>query len=293
MKFWCSSVFVPTTDMLDLARTLDEHGYHGVMVSDHLMYPRQLTSRYPYSPHPDGRPIWEPEASWPEAWVTIAAMAAVTTRLHFSTNVYITPMRPLLSLAKEIATASVISGGRVSLGAGAGWMREEFEVQGHDFATRGKRFNEQIQALRALWQPGWVSFRGEYYDIPEVMIGPTPPGPIPIWVGGHSDAALRRAARYGDGWIGTAYPWDEAAALVGKLRQMLVQEGRDPLDFEIVLALYERPSVELFRRAEEQLGVTGITCMPWAMRQMSGEPLGMQMMREEIARFAEEIVQLC
>ncbi len=293
MKFWCASAFIGTTELVGLARQLDEHGYHGLMVSDHLMYPRQLGSRYPYSPHPDGRPIWEPETEWPEAWVAIGAMSAVTTRLHFGTNVYITAMRPLLTMAKEIATAAVISGGRVTLGAGAGWMREEFEIQGQDFDTRGRRFSEQIQALRALWQPGWVSFDGEFYQVPEVRIGPTPPGPIPVLVGGQTDAAMRRAARLGDGWIGTQYTWDQAVEVVGRLRRFLDAEGRDPAGFEIVMALYAAPSVELFQRAEAELGVTGVVCMPWAMRQFAGEARTPTMMAEEIARFAESIVAHC
>lgn len=290
MKFWCASAFMETPELLDLARLLDEHGYHGLMVSDHLMYPKQLQSKYPYSPHPDGRPIWAPEASWPEAWVMIGAMAAVTQRLHFATNVYITPMRPLLTMAKEIATASIISGGRVALGAGAGWMREEFEIQGQEFTNRGKRLAEQVQALRALWQPGWVSFHGQYYDVPECMIGPSPQHPIPVWLGGQSEAALRRAARIGDGWIGTQYTWDQAVEVVATLRRLLAEEGRASDDFEIILALYELPGVDVFRRAQEELGITGLTCMPWAMRQFAGEARTPQMIREEVARFAEEIV---
>lgn len=290
MKFWCSSAFLDVGEMMALAPQLDAHGYHGLLVSDHLMYPRRLGSKYPYSRHPDGRPPWGPETPWPEAWVMVAAMAAVTQRLQFATSVYVTTMRPLLTVAKEVATASVIAGGRVVLGAGAGWMLEEFELQGEDFDSRGKRLSEQVEALRQLWKPGWVSFHGEYYDVPECMIGPTPDAAIPIWLGGQTDAALRRAARHGDGWIGTQYTWDQAVEVVGRLRRVLEAEGRGADDFEITLALNEIPSLALYRRASEELGLTGLVCLPWAMRQFGGEPRTPQLIREEVAAFAESII---
>lgn len=253
------------TELIGVAKLLDEYGYHGLMTSDHLVYPKELSSPYPYSPHPDGRPIWEPDTVWPDPWVLIGAMAAVTTQLNFTTNIYVAPMRPILQVAKEVGTASVISGGRVALGAGAGWMREEFELQGQDFGNRGKRFTEMIQALRVLWSGGWVQFKGDYYDIPELTMEPHPAEPIPIYVGGHSDAALRRAARVADGWIGNAYPWDEAAHYVGRLREFLAEEGRQDDDFEIICGLYAMPEPELFERASSELGLTATLCQPWAL----------------------------
>src|SRR5689334_10143528 len=111
-------------------------------------------------------------------------MAAVTRQLRFSNAVYVAPARPLVQVAKQVATASVISGGRVSLGVGVGWMREEYELLGQNFANRGKRLDEMIPALRALWRGGWVSWSGEHYQIPEMMIEPHPPGPVPISGGG-------------------------------------------------------------------------------------------------------------
>jgi alkanesulfonate monooxygenase SsuD/methylene tetrahydromethanopterin reductase-like flavin-dependent oxidoreductase (luciferase family) len=137
-------------------------------------------------------------------------MAAVTRRLRFSNAVYVAPARPLLAVAKQVATASVISEGRVSLAVGAGWMREEFEVMGEDFGNRGKRLDEMIPALRALWQGGWVSWSGRYYQVPELMLEPHPSTPVPILCGGESEVALRRAARLCDGWVGAAVmcaPW--------------------------------------------------------------------------------------
>lgn len=295
MKFWAATAFMRTEQLPHLARLLDQAGYHGVMVSDHLCYPRELSSPYPYSPHPDGRPIWEPTTSWPEPWVLIGAMAAATEQLHFGTNIYIAGHRPILQVAKEVATAAAIAGGRTTLGVGAGWMREEFELQGQDFAKRGARLTEMIQALRELWKGGWVEWHGTHYDIPALTLEPAPPGPIPIYVGGHSDAALRRAAKVADGWIGNAYPWDDAAHYVGRLQQFLREEGREGEPFEIIVGLYDVPSVDLYRRAEEELGITGTMCVPWALgNTMEGDHRGLDavaaLYREPIERFAEEIV---
>jgi alkanesulfonate monooxygenase SsuD/methylene tetrahydromethanopterin reductase-like flavin-dependent oxidoreductase (luciferase family) len=176
-------------------------------------------------------------------------MAAVTRRLRFSNAVYVASARPLLEVAKQVATASVISDGRVSLAVGAGWMREEFELLGQDFGNRGKRLDEMIPALRALWQRGWVSWSGRYYQVP--------------LCGGESEVALRRAARLCDGWVGTAYTWDDAVGYVQKLTALRREYGRDGQPFEIMLALLEPPSVDLYRRSED-FGITAVLSAPWA-----------------------------
>lgn len=296
MKFWCGTAFMSTPEMPAVARMLDEAGYHGVLVSDHLIYPRELSSPYPGSP--DGRVFWEPETAWPDAWVLIGAMAAVTQDLHFGNNVYIAPARPILEVAKQVATASVLSGGRVSLGLSAGWMREEFDLLGQDFANRGRRLDEMIEALRELWKGGWVSWKGEHYDIPELMLEPHPTSPVPILCGGESEAALERAARYCDGWVGTAYPLEEAARWVEKLRSYRREYGREDEPFEVIVALRDAPSADLYQRAEE-LGITGTMCAPWASWDLTRtgdhahlkEPA--ERYRAPIEQFAEQILARC
>lgn len=298
MKFWSATAFMESRELVQVSRLLDEYGYHGLMVSDHLMYPKELQSKYPYSPYPDGRPIWEPEAAWPEPWVLIGAMSSVTTNLHFTTNIYVAGHRPLLQVAKEVATAAVLSDDRVALGVGAGWMKEEFDLQGQDYSKRGKKLTEAIQAWKELWKGGWVEWHGEHYDVPACTLEPHPTKPIPIYVGGHTDAALKRAATVADGWIGNAYPWDEAEHYVGRLKQFLHEAGRDDDDFEIIVGLYDIPTPDLYRRAEEELGITGTMCMPWA----GGNPVKgadasllqrAEAYRPAIETFAETIVSKC
>jgi len=192
MEIWTGTAFMKPAEAIPVARMLDEAGFDGIVVSDHMIYPRELSSPYP---SPTGKPMWTPDTAWPDSWVLIGAMAAVTQRIRFTNAVYIAPTRPLLEVAKQVATAAVISQGRVALPVGAGWMREEFELMGQDFANRGKRLDEMIQALPVLWRGGWVSWTGKHYQIPELMIEPHPDAPVTIMCGGESAAALRRAAQ--------------------------------------------------------------------------------------------------
>lgn len=286
VQFWSGATFLGTADILPVARMLDDAGYDGMVTSDHLIYPRQLESVYPDSDN--GAPPWRPETPWPDVWVLTGALAAVTTTLRFSNAVYIAPARPLLEVAKQVATAAELSGGRVSLAAGVGWMREEYTLMGQDFHTRGKRLDEMIPALRALWSGGWVSWEGEHYQVPEMMIEPHPPTPVPILCGGESEAALRRAARLCDGWVGYAYRWDDAVGYARRLTELRREYGRLDEPFEILLALREPPSPELYLRAEEE-GITSVMVAPWMGAELD-ESLGAERFRKPIERFAETVI---
>lgn len=287
MKFWMGVAFAEPDQLFDLARAADDSGWHGITVSDHIAYLKDLRSPYPYTE--DGKPGWQPETSWPDPWVTIGALAAVTRNLRFTTNVYVGPMRDTVTVAKAVATAAVLSGDRVSVGLAPGWCEEEFELTGQDFATRGKRLNEMIPALRSLWSGEWTSASGEHVQFPELKISPTPSRPVPIYIGGDTTVALRRAARVADGWIGTLYQPDEAEEKVREIRGYLADAGRADDDFEIVLSLFARDDLDLFRRMAD-LGVTGIIHAPWLMaRTQDGQSLR-EARLEAIERFAEEYI---
>ncbi len=287
MQFWSGTAFMTATDSVAVAPLLDEAGYDGIVTSDHMIYPRELSSPYPDSPN--GKPPWQPDNSWPDAWVLTGAMAAVTRRVRFANAIYIAPARPLLEVARLVATAADVSGGRVSLAAGVGWMREEYELMGQDFTTRGKRLDEMVPALRALWKGGWMSWSGTYYQVPEMMIEPHPPEPVPILCGGESEAALRRAARLCDGWVGYAYSWDVAVGYAQRLKALRREYGRDDEPFDILLALLEPPSVDLYRRAEDA-GITQVMVRPWGFPDPAQ---GVEQFRGPIERFAEEIIEKC
>jgi probable F420-dependent oxidoreductase len=260
MKFWASTAFSPPDHYLPLARAADEAGVHGIMMSDHIFYPADLASPYPYSP--TGAPIWPPETAWPDNWVTISAMAAVTERLEFGTSVYIAPARDLFTVAKQVGTAAVLSNNRVNLGVGAGWMREEFEQTGQEYGNRGKRLDEMIPALRTLWSGGSVEHHGDHYDFGPLQIEPAPTRQVPIWCGGHSKAALRRAAGLCDGWLGNAYSVEDCEHYVGLLQQQRQDGGRAELPFEIILGVQALPTPDVCEQMSK-IGVTGMMCVPW------------------------------
>jgi probable F420-dependent oxidoreductase len=263
VHFHQSVTFLPTRQAVPMARACDALGYGGIYISDHLFNPRQLESRYTYSQREDGAPGWESETPWPDPMCMISAMATVTEHVTFTTGVYVAPARDLITVAKSVGTAAVLSGNRIRLGVGVGWCKEEFDQTGQQFSTRGKRLDEMIVALRALWKGGWTEFHGAYYDVPECQMEPAPTQPVPIIGGGHSPVALRRTAELCDGWIAAgAYSEEEAWAHLDSLRQALRAAGRSDEGFRTYLSLNERPDVDLYRRFADA-GVTDFVCAPW------------------------------
>ncbi len=263
MRFHQAIAFLPTDQVAPLARACDRAGYAGLYVSDHLFNPKDLASRYTYSVRDDGAPGWDKTTAWPDAMCLISALGAMTERLTFTTGVYVAPARDLITVAKSVGTAAVLTGGRVRLGVGVGWCQEEFVQTGQDFGTRGRRLDEMIPALRALWAGGWVEWHGTHYDVPACQMEPAPAVPVPIYGGGHSGPALRRAATLCDGWIAAgAYTEDEAWAHLGELQAARETAGRADQPYDIYLSLSEAPSVDLYRRFADA-GVTDLVCAPW------------------------------
>ena len=178
----------------------------------------------------------------------ISALSAVTTNLTFTTGIYIAPVRDLITVAKSVGTAAVLSHNRVRLGVGVGWCEEEYIQTGQDFHSRGKRLNDMIPALRALWQGGWVEYHGTHYDVPPCQMNPTPTLPVPILCGGDSEAAMVRASTLCDGWIntGAALP-DEAFVQAERIRDALKRDGRQNDPYSVYLAVKSYPDVDLYR----------------------------------------------
>jgi probable F420-dependent oxidoreductase len=293
MQFWQHVAFLETDQLVDVARKAEEVGLTGIVTADHQVYPRNLSSKYPYTA--DGSPLWSPETPWPDSWCLISAMAAVTTQLQFTNAVYIAPSRNLFTVAKLVATAAVISGGRVSLGVGAGWMREEFELNGTDYATRGKRLDEMIDALRVLWTPGWQEFHGTFYDFDELMCAPWPPSEVPVLCGGISDAAIRRAVQRCDGWLGEgARSVDEAIAWTERLRRERADSPRADRPFTVLTAVGEELTPDLVHRLEDA-GVDGLMCAPWMTAEVIAGNFrsSLDVKLAAIERFAETVIARC
>ena len=178
----------------------------------------------------------------------------------FRDDVYLPAMRDPYSAAKSIGTAAYLAGGRLELGIGVGWCEEEFTLMGQRFDRRGRRTDEMLELMKALWAPGWTEFEGEFYSAPRLEMEPTPPH-VPIYVGGLSDIALRRAAR-NDGWIGDLITTDRAIERVDRLRELRAERGLSMDDFAVLTPLTDAFTPEHYERAEAS-GITGIITMPW------------------------------
>ena len=240
-----------------VARYADERGLHSVWLYDHLITPTHIESRYPY--HPDGLYGVAPEDPYFEAVTVLSHLSGATSRVRLGTLVLIPTLRHPVGLAKQLATLDQLSGGRVTLGVGTGWLREEFEAFDVSFTNRGARLEEHITLMRQLWEQTVSSFSGNYYRMPEAGTGPGPcAGRIPVLFGGHSDAALNRAARLGDGWAVTAQPSDDLisayAERLRKLRELCDQAGRRYEDLRIVAQAAPTAGVDHLRQLAE-LGV--------------------------------------
>ncbi len=293
MRFHQAVTFLPIDETMHLATACDGLGYSGIYLSDHLFNPRELASRYTYSKAPDGSPFWEKETAWPDPMCLISALAAATTNLRFTTGVYIAPVRDLITVAKSVGTAAVLSHNRVTLGVGVGWCEEEYIQTGQDFRTRGKRLNEMIPALRALWKGGWVEYHGEYYDVPACQMNPSPTLPIPFVGGGDSEAAVVRATTLCDGWVntGAALP-EQAFAQVARIKEALKRAGRENDAFSIYVAVRAYPDLDLYRRLEDA-GVTDLLCAPWmAVKAKDGDtPESVRQARLDVSeQFAEHFI---
>jgi probable F420-dependent oxidoreductase len=228
-----------------LAVGAEEIGFDYLTVSDHVITPTGIASRYPYSATGEFTNVGTGERN--EQLIELAFVAAKTTRLRLVTSVMVVPHRPAVLAAKQLATIDVLSGGRVTLGIGAGWMKEEFEaIDAPPFEERGKVTDEYVAAFRELWTKERPSYKGAHVRFDNIIFAPKPAqkGGIPIWVGGESGPALRRTAALGDAWypIGSnpVNPMDSLArfkAQVERLRALTAKAGRDPGAMGITLRI--------------------------------------------------------
>lgn len=256
MKFWSLLSQIEDDQLIECAIHCEELGFDAVGVSDHALIPERIHSHYPASP--DGKPFFTIEQKWsfPEPWVALAMIAGATRRINLMQSIYVLPLREPIEVAKATGTLATLSGNRLHLCTGVGWMKEEFDVYGVDFTRRGKRTDEMISVLRKLWTGEIVEHQGEFFNFPRLRILPAP-GHVPVIAAGASPAAMRRAATLCDGWMDTGNKVEDMPPLVARLREMRREAGREHLPFEIVMILNDVWDIDAFRRAEDH-GVTAI-----------------------------------
>ena len=225
-----------------MAARLEAAGFESLWVSDHIVLPRTIESRYPFAA--DGRATWPTDTPYVDALVALALMAAVTERATLGTAVLVLPLRHPVVFAKQAASIDVASGGRLLLGVGAGWLREEFEALGVPFEDRGGRLVEWMEIARDCWTGAPAARSSERYTLPDgVLCLPSPERTIPFLMGGHSPAALRRAGRIAGGWLAQqSLPELDPGALAqaaAAMRAAAAEAGRDPAACRVVLRLVE------------------------------------------------------
>ncbi len=263
MKHWISLVNVPELDQfVEIARHAESVGYHGITIADHLVMPTgELESRYPYTP--DGKMWWPEDLPWPDPWVTLTALGMATKELHLATNIYLAALRDPFTAARAVAASSIFTQGRVCCGVSAGWIKEEFEIRGLDFHTRGRRLDETIEVMRKLWTGETVSHQGEFFSFDDALASPAPLGRVPVWVGGASKAALGRAAR-NDGWLGVPMMADQLIETIEGLYATRRELGKEGEPFDVCCSLIQPLTEELEGRLE-QLGAHHNITQPWVV----------------------------
>ena len=229
---FASSVAIDGAATVEICQRAEALGFESVWGGEHVIMPDTIDSRYPYTE--DGKIPAEPDTPIPDPLIWLAYAAAAAPTLRLGTCILIVPQRNPLVLAKELATLDALSGGRVELGLGVGWLKEEFDALGVPWERRGARNDEYIEAMRALWQGPHAEYHGDFVDFEPVTCSPRPVnGDIPIIVGGDSEVALRRAVRLADGYFPGEGDHERLGALLTRLRQKAEDSGRDPSSIAI------------------------------------------------------------
>ena len=260
LKFVLSTFMTPVAELLALAPVAEDSGWDAISFSDHIVHPEQISTPYPYTE--DGTRRWEAFTDWPDPMVMAAALAAVTRRIRLTNNLFVLPVRNPFLVAKAAGTVAVLSGNRLTLAIGIGWSRDEFELMQQDFHTRGRRADEMVEIMRKLWSGKMVEHQGRHYRFGRLEMNPAPSAQPPLWVGGISDAALRRAARLGDGWVSDWQSGDEITACIEQVQAYRREAVRDDA-FDVMATPSDVFDLDGYRRLEKK-GVTHILFQPYA-----------------------------
>jgi probable F420-dependent oxidoreductase len=287
LQFTVAVAMTDPTHFTALARTAEECGFAQIAVPDSSFWSEQVSDAYPYTA--DGGRMWNEQTPFAEPFMAIAAMAAVTERLRFCTHVIKVGVRNPLLLAKQVATAAVLSGGRFTFGAGVGWLKEEFEWCGQSYEGRGKRVDESLDAILQVLTGEWTSYDGEHVRFGRLRMPPAPQARVPVYIGGHTPVALRRTVRFGDGWTSAMIGYDDFRRVHEELTGMLESAGRSAEGFAFQVASADRYGLDGYKELEAA-GATDIVTVPWLFYgvPMDGELAAKQ---DGIRQFAADVVQ--
>jgi alkanesulfonate monooxygenase SsuD/methylene tetrahydromethanopterin reductase-like flavin-dependent oxidoreductase (luciferase family) len=286
MRFHYAEAMTAVTNYLPLARAAEDLGFAGFTIPDSLIYPKASDTAYSYT-EDGGREFLE-NKPFVESFILAAAIGAATTRLELTTNVVKLPVRPPLYAAKLAASVAAITGDRFNFGVGLSVWPEDYAAMGVDYARRGKRFDECIAIVKGLCAGGYFEFHGEFYDLPPVKLNPVPGKPLPILIGGHSDAAFKRSAQH-DGFMFAGGGPDALAGPIAAIAAARAEAGTSDRPFRIFATAMGDFSADTIRRLED----LGVTDMPVAFRNLYAVEEDTQPLADKIdamSRFADSVI---
>ena len=288
MRWTVAFPMFPADHLVPMARAAEEAGFDTITVPDSVFYPEQVSAEYPYSK--DGGRFWAPETPFVDPFVAISAMAAVTEKIRFLTNVVKLPIRDPLLVAKQLSSMAVLANNRVGLGVGLSWIPEEFAWTHTEMRTRGKRADEMIEILKLVCAgdgPQWVEYHGNHYDFDRLMMAPVPDQPVPIYVGGLSEPGFRRAARLADGWISVQNSTEEITGAIAALETYRAEYGRADVPFEINALATDAFDLDGYHRLADA-GVTELQAVPWYF--FGGDPDDLGVRLDSLSKFSDTII---
>lgn len=290
MRFSLAETMCDPAQYAPLARAAEEAGYHAYTLPDSVAYPEVSDSKYPYTP--DGDRGFLEDKPFIDPFSLIPFLAAQTSRLRFHTFVVKLPVRHPVLVAKQASSVAVLSGDRFGFGVGLSPWPEDYALTGVPWQGRGKRMDEMLAIVRGLTRPGggFFQFKGEHFDVPSIKMCPAPARPIPLLIGGHSEQALRRAARFGDGWMHAGGSFEDLARTVAQLKGYLREEGRDSVPFEIHALTAEAYSLDGLQRLTD-LGVTDVIVGFRNAYERGPDTMPLEKKLASIRKFGERIIQ--
>lgn len=287
MRFSYAESMTDPSFYVPLARAAEEAGYDTFVVPDSLLYPAESDDTYPYSP--DGTRDFLEDKPFVEPFVLMGALGAVTERLRFTTFVLKLPMRHPVIVAKQAASVAVLTGNRLGLGVGSSPWRHDYSTLELPFERRGARMDEAIEIIRGLCAGGWFEFHGEIFNLERVKFSPVPNRPIPILIGGHGEAALRRAARLGDGWMHGGGDLSELPTLLKRLEELRREHGTDRKPFETHVISLDAFTADGVKRLDD-LGVTDVIVgFRWPYH-TGPDPQPVQEKLDAMRRYADDVI---
>lgn len=286
MKYTLSVAMGPVEELVALAQCAEEVGFDAIALPDSLFFMEKAAADYPYTP--DGSRMWNADTPWVDPLIAAAAMGAVTTSLRFYTNVLKLGSRNPLLLARQVGSVANLTGNRFALGVGIGWAPEEFEWCGVPYARRGARVDEMIDVIKLVLAGGMVEFHGEFYDFDRLQMSPAPSEPVSFYVGGHTDVALKRAARIGDGWTSAMMTGAQLTETIGKLQALLAEHDRADVPFEYQAVCIDKFDVDGHRELAAA-GVTDNIVIPWMLDGL-GFDAPLDAKRDSLKRFADTYI---